>query len=118
MASILSKHSMGNATLPDRYFSKFVRRYRAFISLLKEIFSRKSPQRKEAAFSTKGNIYMLQEPGKTEEELLTEQSFSNEEISNLLKLREHYQNGGSDREFMIRYLRFLKYLHTRDQLSS
>ena len=46
----------------------------------------------------------------SEEELLAQQGFTEEEIVSLLYLRQRYQTGGSDRVEVIRYLEFLKLL--------
>lgn len=46
----------------------------------------------------------------SEEELLAQQGFTEEEIVSLLYLRQRYQTGGSDRVEVIRYLEFLKML--------
>jgi len=118
MASTLPRHSLLNGTKPEHYLSKFVKPYRAFFSLLKEKLLRKSSPMKQAAFSTKERISMFQEQGKTEEQYLSEQKFSAEEIARVLKLRDHYQHGGSDRAAVIRHLSFLKYLLSQDQISS
>lgn len=46
----------------------------------------------------------------SEEELLAQQGFTEEEIVSLLYLRQRYQTGGSDRVEVIRRLEFLKLL--------
>ena len=46
----------------------------------------------------------------SEMELLVQWGFSSEEIASLLWLRQWYQNGGSDRAVIVRYLEFLKLL--------
>ena len=46
----------------------------------------------------------------SELELLVQWGFSSEESTSLLWLRQWYQNGGSDRAAIVRYLEFLKLL--------
>jgi hypothetical protein len=46
----------------------------------------------------------------TDQETLSQQGFSSDEIMCLLWLRQWYQNGGSDRTEIIRHLEFLKLL--------
>jgi len=46
----------------------------------------------------------------TETEALEQNGFSQDEVISLLWLRQWYQNGGSDRMEVVRYLEFLKYL--------
>jgi hypothetical protein len=53
----------------------------------------------------------------SEEELLAQQGFTEEEIVSLLYLRQRYQTGGSDRVEIIRYLEFLKLLVTSGRWS-
>ena len=45
-----------------------------------------------------------------ETEALTQSGFSPEEIASLLRLRNWYQHGGSDRVELVRHLEFLKFL--------
>ena len=45
-----------------------------------------------------------------ETEALVQCGFTQEEIASLLRLREWYQHGGSDRIAVIRHLEFLKFL--------
>jgi hypothetical protein len=37
-------------------------------------------------------------------------AFTQDEIASLLRLRQWYQNGGSDRVHVVRHLEFLKFL--------
>ena len=53
-----------------------------------------------------------------ETEDLAQHGFEQDEITSLLRLREWYQNGGSDRIDVIRYLEFLKFLVSNDKLQS
>ena len=53
-----------------------------------------------------------------ETEALAEGEFTQDEIASLLTLRQWYQNGGSDRIDVIRYLEFLKFLVSNDKLQS
>ena len=46
----------------------------------------------------------------TETDILTQCGFSQDEIISLLWLRQWYQNGGSDRVAIVRYLEFIKLL--------
>ncbi len=46
----------------------------------------------------------------TEEDILAQWGFTSEEIASLLWLRHWYQNGGSDRAVIVRYLEFLRLL--------
>ena len=46
----------------------------------------------------------------TEEDVLAQWGFTSEEIASLLWLRSWYQNGGSDRAVIVRYLEFLRLL--------
>ncbi|HET8851826.1 MAG TPA: hypothetical protein VFN02_04810 [Ktedonobacteraceae bacterium] len=46
----------------------------------------------------------------TEEDILAQCGFTSEEIASLLWLRRWYQNGGSDRAVIVRYLEFLRLL--------
>ncbi len=46
----------------------------------------------------------------TETMLLAEWGFTSEEIASLLRLRQWYQNGGSDRALIVRHLEFLRFL--------
>ena len=45
-----------------------------------------------------------------ETEVLAQSGFSLEEIASLLRLRDWYQHGGSDRVELVRHLEFLKFL--------
>jgi hypothetical protein len=45
-----------------------------------------------------------------ERDLLAQWGFTDEEITSLLWLRHWYQNGGSDRATIVRYLEFLRLL--------
>ncbi len=45
-----------------------------------------------------------------ETEDLAQHGFEQDEITSLLRLREWYQNGGTDRIGVVRYLEFLKFL--------
>ena len=45
-----------------------------------------------------------------ETEDLAQHGFEQDEVTSLLRLREWYQNGGSDRIGVVRYLEFLKFL--------
>ena len=53
-----------------------------------------------------------------ETEDLAQHGFEQDEITSLLRLREWYQNGGSDRIDVIRYLEFLKFLLSNGKLQS
>ncbi len=46
----------------------------------------------------------------TEEDILAQWGFTGEESASLLWLRRWYQNGGSDRAVIVRYLEFLRFL--------
>jgi hypothetical protein len=46
----------------------------------------------------------------TEQELLAQWGFTDEEIVSLLWLAQWYQTGGSDRALIVRYLEFLRLL--------
>jgi hypothetical protein len=46
----------------------------------------------------------------TEMDLLAQWGFTAEEITSLLWLRQWYQDGGSDRATIVRYLEFLRLL--------
>ena len=46
----------------------------------------------------------------TETDILTQCGFTQDEIISLLWLRQWYQNGGSDRVAIVRYLEFIKLL--------
>jgi hypothetical protein len=61
------------------------------------------------------NTYSLErgmdvQPTLMETEALTQSGFSLEEIASLLRLRDWYQYGGSDRVELVRHLEFLKFL--------
>ncbi len=53
-----------------------------------------------------------------ETEALAQRGFTQEEIASLLRLREWYQHGGSDRINVVRYLEFLKFLVRNGKLQS
>ena len=53
-----------------------------------------------------------------ETEALAQCGFTQDEIASLLRLREWYQHGGSDRIDVIRYLEFLKFLVRNGKLQS
>jgi hypothetical protein len=53
-----------------------------------------------------------------ETEALSEGGFTVEEIACLLRLREWYQQGGSDRVALIHSLSFLKFLRSSGRLQS
>ena len=53
-----------------------------------------------------------------ETEALVQKGFTLGEIAFLLRLREWYQHGGSDRADMVRHLEFLKFLVDKGKLSS
>ncbi len=53
-----------------------------------------------------------------ETEALAQCGFTQEEIASLLRLREWYQHGGSDRINVIRHLEFLKFLVSNGKLQS
>jgi len=53
-----------------------------------------------------------------ETETLVQRSFTRDEIASLLRLREWYQHGGSDRVGLVRYLEFLKFLVRIGKLQS
>ena len=46
----------------------------------------------------------------TEQELLAQWGFTDEEIDSLLWLQQRYQMGGSDRALIVRHLEFLRLL--------
>lgn len=46
----------------------------------------------------------------TETDILAQSGFTQDEIISLLWLRQWYQNGGSDRVEIVRYLEFVKLL--------
>lgn len=50
------------------------------------------------------------ETATTEQDTLAQSGFSSDEIISLLWLRQWYQNGGSDRVEVVRYLEFLRLL--------
>lgn len=45
-----------------------------------------------------------------ETEMLVQSGFTPEEIASILRLRDWYQRGGSDRAVLVRHLEFLKFL--------
>lgn len=51
-----------------------------------------------------------------ETQALTQSGFTQDEIAFLLKLRQWYQNGGSDRADMLRHWEFLKFLVSKGKL--
>jgi len=51
-------------------------------------------------------------------EALTVCGYAEDEIISLLWLRQSYQNGGSDRAAVVRYLEFLRYLVMSGQLEA
>ena len=53
-----------------------------------------------------------------ETEALAQKGFTQDEIACLLRLREWYQHGGSDRVDVIRYLEFLRFLVSNGKLYS
>ncbi len=53
-----------------------------------------------------------------ETEALAQCGFTQEEIASLLRLREWYQHGGSDRINVIRHLEFRKFLVSNGKLQS
>ena len=53
-----------------------------------------------------------------ETETLAEGEFTQDEIASLLKLRQWYQNGGSDRVNVVRHLEFLKFLIMHGKLEA
>ena len=53
-----------------------------------------------------------------ETETLLQRSFTQDEIVSLLRLREWYQHGGSDRIGLVRSLEFLKFLVRIGKLQS
>ncbi len=53
-----------------------------------------------------------------ETEDLAQCGFTQEEVASLLRLREWYQHGGSDRINVIRHLEFLKFLVSNGKLQS
>lgn len=57
-----------------------------------------------------GAITTYLEANVTEMDLLAQWGFTAEEITSLLRLRQWYQNGGSDRATILRYLEFLRLL--------
>ncbi len=56
------------------------------------------------------------QPAIAETEALAQSGFTPEEIAYLLRLREWYQNGGSDRVDVVRHLEFLKFLVSTGKL--
>ena len=57
-----------------------------------------------------GTITTYSEANIAERDLLARWGFTAEEIASLLWLRQWYQNGGSDRATIVRYLEFLRLL--------
>ena len=53
-----------------------------------------------------------------ETEALAEGEFTQDEIASLLRLRQWYQNGGSDRVNVVRHLEFLKFLIMHGKLEA
>ena len=56
------------------------------------------------------------QPAIAETEALAQSGFMPEEIASLLRLREWYQNGGSDRVAVVRHLEFLQFLVSNGKL--
>ncbi len=53
-----------------------------------------------------------------ETEALAKGGFNQDEISSLLRLRQWYQNGGSDRVNVVRHWEFLKFLIMHGKLKA
>jgi hypothetical protein len=53
-----------------------------------------------------------------EVENLKEESFTQKEIASLVRLREWYQTGGSDRVSIVRHWEFLKFLVERGKIQA
>jgi hypothetical protein len=53
-----------------------------------------------------------------EMEELAKGGFTQDEIASLLRLRQWYQNGGSDRVNVVRHLEFLKFLIMHGKLKA
>jgi hypothetical protein len=53
-----------------------------------------------------------------ETEALAKDGFAQDEVASLLRLRQWYQNGGSDRVNVVRHLEFLKFLVMHGKLDS
>ena len=53
-----------------------------------------------------------------EREALAKGGFTQDEIASLLRLRQWYQNGGSDRMNVVRHLEFLKFLIMHGKLKA
>jgi len=53
-----------------------------------------------------------------EMEALAQNGFTQDEVASLLRLREWYQHGGSDRVNVVRHLEFLKFLVDNGKLYS
>ena len=53
-----------------------------------------------------------------ETEALAKDGFTQDEITSLLRLRQWYQNGGSDRVNVVRHLEFLKFLIMHGKLKT
>jgi len=53
-----------------------------------------------------------------ETEALAQRGFTQEEIASLLRLKEWYQHGGSDRIDVVHHLEFLKFLVSNGKLQS
>ena len=62
------------------------------------------------------DIVTYAQPAIGETEALAQSGFMQGEIASLLRLREWYQNGGSDRVDMVRHLEFLKFLVSTGKL--
>ncbi len=58
------------------------------------------------------------QPALAETEVLTQSGFTQEEVAALLRLRDWYQHGGSDRVDVIRHLEFLKFLVSTGRLQA
>jgi hypothetical protein len=55
---------------------------------------------------------------RAEAEALAQRGFAQDEIASLLRLRQWYQNGGSDRVSVVRHLEFLKFLVMHGKLDA
>lgn len=53
-----------------------------------------------------------------ETEVLAQDGFAQHEIASLLRLRQWYQNGGSDRVNVVRHLEFLRFLVRHGKLDA
>jgi hypothetical protein len=64
------------------------------------------------------NIGTNAQSAMAETEALAQNGFTQDEVASLLRLREWYQHGGSDRIDVIHYLEFLKFLVRNGKLQS